>query len=97
MPRFSEILLFLQNAKLNHSSLQMMANWDFFLNLKAENNYEILLALVEHQINEVEARQYLHERMILPFLELWPTILCDTQRYNDGYFLRHFCLERDVF
>ena len=74
-----------------------MANWDFFLNLEVENDYDLLLGAIEQRINEVEARRYLMERTMLPSLEQWSVILRDTDRYNDGYFLRHFRVERDTF
>ena len=74
-----------------------MANWDFFLNLAVEDDYKILLAAVEQQINEVESRRYLTERIIIPSLEYWSVILRDTDRFNDEYFLHHFRIERDTF
>ena len=71
--------------------------WSLLLDIGLDDDLEALMAVVQREIQLVENRRYLYERTQLPTQEKWVHILSDTDRFNDGFFLRHFRMERDIF
>ena len=97
MPRKSHRKQFLDFVCDTQQQLSTMAQWNFLLNLGVENDLDDLLAAVSNEVQRIEDRRYLYERMILPSQAKWVVLFYNMDRYNDNFFLRHFRMDREVF
>ena len=97
MPRKSHRKQFLDFVCDTQQQLSTMAQWNFLLNLGVENDLDDLLAAVSNEVQRIEDRRYLYERIILPSQAKWVELLYNVERYDDNFFLCHFRMDQEVF